>query len=185
MNDSNDSRETLLSLWRKLKPRRFEPESAGYNEIEALLTHGPSGARFGPPRPDPPGPARPHPTPPGPTQPRAAPPGPTQPRPAPAGRIPQQPSAPPIDLLRDSEETSARNRGRHVEPERNSNAEASSQRRPSAIDAPATECCICMDKPPDTALIPCGHFVCDDCVKNLRTCPICRKDVQSSIRTYR
>ena len=61
LNDCNDSRETLLSLWRKLKPMRFGPESAGYMEIEGLLTHGPSGARFGPPQPDPPSPAQPRP----------------------------------------------------------------------------------------------------------------------------
>jgi len=85
------------------------------------------------------------------------------------------PSAPPvelIDLTDDFEESSdfSNNRPPTGPPERSESN---------------TDCCICLDNLPETALIPCGHCVCEDCAQELHQCPICRMDIQNTLRIYR
>jgi len=52
------------------------------------------------------------------------------------------------------------------------------------------DCEICMAMPADTALIECGHLVCNVCAKSLmareeRECPFCRQPVQGVLRVFR
>lgn len=56
-------------------------------------------------------------------------------------------------------------------------------------EASATECQICLSNKPNIAFIPCGHGTCDACCKNLmrskdRTCHICRKPVEKTLKLY-
>lgn len=43
-------------------------------------------------------------------------------------------------------------------------------------------CCICMERPTNTALHPCGHLLCSQCV--VAKCPICRVPTKSRLRIY-
>ena len=46
-------------------------------------------------------------------------------------------------------------------------------------------CKICMDKYVSITFLPCGHLVCcEDCAKNMRKCPICRKRIKGQVRTF-
>ena len=53
-----------------------------------------------------------------------------------------------------------------------------------------TECQVCMARAKDTALVPCGHVLCADCVTRaneeriVEECPVCRETVQSTMRVY-
>ena len=41
-------------------------------------------------------------------------------------------------------------------------------------------CIICCDKPKNGTLLPCKHnFMCVDCSRGLKICPMCRKHIQS------
>ena len=46
-------------------------------------------------------------------------------------------------------------------------------------------CCVCLGRQPETVLIPCGHFVCDNCAPNLHRCPICRSSFTNHYKTFR
>jgi hypothetical protein len=47
-----------------------------------------------------------------------------------------------------------------------------------------------MARAKDTALVPCGHVLCADCVTRaneeriVEECPVCRETVQSTMRVY-
>ena len=45
-------------------------------------------------------------------------------------------------------------------------------------------CAICMDRSKNTALVPCGHLGCAECVAQLSKCHICRSDIIQRLRTY-
>lgn len=46
-------------------------------------------------------------------------------------------------------------------------------------------CKVCLDRDADVVFMPCGHLcTCVDCAQALRTCPLCRKRIQKSIKTY-
>ena len=46
-------------------------------------------------------------------------------------------------------------------------------------------CKICMDNPVNVTLLPCGHLVCcESCAPHLRKCPICRRRIDGSIKTF-
>lgn len=53
------------------------------------------------------------------------------------------------------------------------------------------QCVVCMDRPADSAVIPCGHMcACDSCLRAVQAsampqCPMCRGPVTSVIRIYR
>lgn len=48
-----------------------------------------------------------------------------------------------------------------------------------------TECSICLENQPNTALDPCGHTVCQSCSNELPVCPYCRTVVKKTLRIYR
>ena len=52
-------------------------------------------------------------------------------------------------------------------------------------------CSLCLQKPVDTFLNPCGHTGCEDCIKKLQSygsdnynCHICRKPINSFQKIY-
>lgn len=49
-------------------------------------------------------------------------------------------------------------------------------------DTETTDCAICMCLPKDSVIYPCGHFyTCNECSKQLKTCPICRQNITQII----
>uniref|UniRef100_UPI00358FE397 E3 ubiquitin-protein ligase LRSAM1 isoform X2 n=1 Tax=Myxine glutinosa TaxID=7769 RepID=UPI00358FE397 len=49
-----------------------------------------------------------------------------------------------------------------------------------------SECVVCMDRETELVFLPCGHVCCCmQCAGSLRSCPLCRREVQSTIRLYR
>ncbi|KAH9495559.1 E3 ubiquitin-protein ligase mib1 [Bulinus truncatus] len=47
------------------------------------------------------------------------------------------------------------------------------------------ECKVCMDKEACVAFSPCGHLMCcEDCCSGLQSCPMCRRNIESILRTY-
>ena len=74
-------------------------------------------------------------------------------------------------------------------------AEAEATRLRGALEAStpldeSTECQVCMERMKDTALVPCGHVLCAQCVTRaneeriVEECPVCRETVQSTMRVY-
>lgn len=46
-------------------------------------------------------------------------------------------------------------------------------------------CCACMEAPPDTVLLPCGHVnTCERCAHQCELCPTCRRHVEKVQRVY-
>ncbi|XP_065346340.1 baculoviral IAP repeat-containing protein 7-like [Cloeon dipterum] len=46
-------------------------------------------------------------------------------------------------------------------------------------------CSVCQDNIVGIVFVPCGHLVtCVQCAPNLSLCPVCRKEIQTSLRTY-
>ncbi|XP_053398238.1 uncharacterized protein LOC123552973 [Mercenaria mercenaria] len=46
-------------------------------------------------------------------------------------------------------------------------------------------CKICMQRAVNTTLLPCGHLVCcDTCAARLQRCPICRKRIKGTVKTF-
>lgn len=46
-------------------------------------------------------------------------------------------------------------------------------------------CCVCLSKPIQVVLIPCGHAcLCRKCSRQLDTCPLCRLQIQATQRFY-
>ena len=44
------------------------------------------------------------------------------------------------------------------------------------------ECRICMANQKDTVLIPCGHFLCEQCALKVNECPMCRAQINSTLQ---
>ena len=44
------------------------------------------------------------------------------------------------------------------------------------------ECMICMDRPKNTVLVPCGHCLCSSCVLRVERCPMCRAQIERTIK---
>jgi hypothetical protein len=48
------------------------------------------------------------------------------------------------------------------------------------------ECGVCMERPKDHVLVPCGHqVVCGECIKKIDSCPICRQAIVSSVKVFK
>ena len=45
-------------------------------------------------------------------------------------------------------------------------------------------CAVCMERPKDTALVPCGHLLCQTCAREVERCHVCRNPVTQRLRTY-
>lgn len=46
----------------------------------------------------------------------------------------------------------------------------------------SNECRICRDQRKDTALFPCGHLLCSNCVLRVDKCPLCRVRIERSLK---
>jgi len=44
------------------------------------------------------------------------------------------------------------------------------------------DCRICMAREKDTVLIPCGHFLCNQCVQKVDCCPLCRANIDKTVQ---
>jgi len=54
-----------------------------------------------------------------------------------------------------------------------------------SLEASKTECVVCMSAESVMALMPCGHrCACEECGPGLKTCPMCRADVQEAKRIF-
>jgi len=70
--------------------------------------------------------------------------------------------------------------GQHVQAFVDVQAEEAEARRPRV-----SNCCVCLVKPSDHVLLPCGHVcLCIKCVKDVRSCPLCTSDVQSKHKIF-
>nr|XP_047910452.1 E3 ubiquitin-protein ligase LRSAM1 isoform X3 [Anser cygnoides] len=48
-----------------------------------------------------------------------------------------------------------------------------------------SECVVCMEQEAQTVFLPCGHVCCcQTCGKQLRACPLCRKDITQHVRIF-
>jgi hypothetical protein len=64
-------------------------------------------------------------------------------------------------------------------------ASASSAHDGTALDANLTQCSVCMERPPEVVMVPCGHiYACEDCGKKLGECALCREPVSQVLRIY-
>ena len=46
------------------------------------------------------------------------------------------------------------------------------------------ECSVCLSALKDTALVPCGHRLCQPCSHKLHECPLCKADIRERVRLY-
>jgi len=46
------------------------------------------------------------------------------------------------------------------------------------------QCTICAERQKDTVLVPCGHFFCSVCSREVQICPNCRKPIERRVRTF-
>lgn len=65
-------------------------------------------------------------------------------------------------------------------------SEVESLRRRGDCDSDGIEVCIiCLDANREVAYLPCGHFTCCiACGGSMETCPVCRRDVDRTVRIY-
>jgi len=47
-----------------------------------------------------------------------------------------------------------------------------------------SECCICLEVPPNVVFVPCGHVCCCVDCGVVSVCPMCRAEIQSTVRLY-
>ena len=46
-------------------------------------------------------------------------------------------------------------------------------------------CKVCMERPTQTVLKPCGHsLMCWQCASTVRACPVCRRNIEETIRWF-
>ena len=68
-------------------------------------------------------------------------------------------------------------------------AECTAEQSPTAVDAtpsaPKNPCVLCSTEEKRLACIPCGHLAtCVPCGHSLRSCPICRREIEAFVRIY-
>jgi len=55
----------------------------------------------------------------------------------------------------------------------------------AALLEAANSCCVCINAPVDTVLLPCRHQqLCNTCAAELSTCPLCRAPIQDLLKVY-
>jgi hypothetical protein len=55
----------------------------------------------------------------------------------------------------------------------------------STSAAPSNPCVLCLTEEKRLACIPCGHLAtCVPCGHSLRSCPICRREIEAFVRIY-
>ncbi|CAM9538208.1 unnamed protein product [Ectocarpus sp. 12 AP-2014] len=83
--------------------------------------------------------------------------------------------------------------GAHTDsPDLSGGAFAAPSTPPAASSSPSSEegagdkCVVCLERPINCTLVPCGHLCCcfDLCAAVVEQCPICRADIQQRIKTY-
>ena len=92
----------------------------------------------------------------------------------------------PGDALKNFAEYARERRGERTEEQQPRRKRA--KKDDSDDDAPgptSKACCVCLDRAPSCAFVPCGHMVsCCDCAESLRDCPICRSEIAFYMKVY-
>jgi hypothetical protein len=56
---------------------------------------------------------------------------------------------------------------------------------PAVAGGDLSRCSVCMDRPPDVVMVPCGHiYACRACGEKLLECALCRTPVTQVLRVY-
>ncbi|XP_004593611.2 E3 ubiquitin-protein ligase LRSAM1 [Ochotona princeps] len=56
---------------------------------------------------------------------------------------------------------------------------------PAELEAPASECVVCLEREAQMIFLNCGHVCCcQPCCQPLRTCPLCRQEITQRLRIY-
>ena len=64
-------------------------------------------------------------------------------------------------------------------------AAALSNDQDTSSPGPSNPCVLCLTEEKRLACIPCGHLAtCVPCGHSLRSCPICRKEIEAFVRIY-
>ena len=66
-----------------------------------------------------------------------------------------------------------------------SSSSKASVQKASDDASPANPCLLCLTEEKRLACIPCGHLAaCVPCAHSLRSCPICRREIEAFVRIY-
>lgn len=86
-------------------------------------------------------------------------------------------------LIRQATITAIRKVAGQQQPQPQPQQAAAEELAPPELDK---QCCVCLDAPVETCLVPCGHLcLCTGCVVNIQSsCPICRTNVDKWVKTY-
>ena len=62
---------------------------------------------------------------------------------------------------------------------------ATTQDQEQSAATPSNPCVLCLTEEKRLACIPCGHLaICEACGHSLRSCPICRREIEAFVRIY-
>jgi Zinc finger, C3HC4 type (RING finger) len=62
---------------------------------------------------------------------------------------------------------------------------ATTKDQEQSATTPSNPCVLCLTKEKRLACIPCGHLaICEACGHSLRSCPICRREIEAFVRVY-
>ncbi|XP_065347242.1 baculoviral IAP repeat-containing protein 7-B-like isoform X2 [Cloeon dipterum] len=90
---------------------------------------------------------------------------------------------------KNAENCEASHRDRDKEETREPPTKDEEEPKETEVDKSTTNeahlCKVCLDEDVGVVFLPCGHLVtCVQCAPNLSLCPVCRKEIKASVRTY-
>jgi len=83
------------------------------------------------------------------------------------------------------ESTSKPTTGNQSETKTDKQISSTTHQDQSADRGPSNPCVLCLTEEKRLACIPCGHLAtCVPCGHSLRSCPICRREIEAFVRIY-